>query len=335
MIGALLRLPSRAASKIAGVFARQGQNVFTAFIQIWANKGRAILTTIGIIIAVTSTITVVSIVQGFGNYMTKMVRGYGTQFMIVHPWNPSQNDMFGMGTVRLTLDDIEAVRRGSESIRRITPFVYTPNAELKHGEEIAKDIPLRGVTEHYQTIRNFFVDAGRFFGPIDVETTAPVMVMGRTLLKHLQCDDSIVGQHVYLNGERFLVIGLLESKGSMMGEDQDETVMIPYTTALKLNPSLRESIPFLVEAIDEQQIDRMQADITRTLRARHGLAPGQADDFRINRQDQAVHEFEQIRNIASGVLAGIVSISLIVGGIGIMNVMLVSVTERHHAPIPD
>jgi putative ABC transport system permease protein len=135
---------------------------------------------------------------------------------------------------------------------------------------------------------------------------------------------------VHIDDARFLVIGLLETKGSFHGDDQDKTIMIPYTTALKLYPDLRTSTSFLAEAIDEEHVDSAYAQMTRVLRRRHGLQEGQPDDFRIQRQDQALREFEQVRNIASGILAGIVSISLLVGGIGIMNMMLVSVTERTH-----
>lgn len=328
MIRAILTFPVRLPGWLMTAGARNGQNVLTAAVQIWANKGRSVLTTLGIIIAVTSTITVVSFVQGFGDYMTKMVRGYGTQFIGVYPWNPARSDNFAIGTVRLNMADIEAVRSECISIHRITPFVFTRQEEIKYGDQVARDIPVRGVSEDYQVVRNFFVDSGRFFGPLDVENAMPVVVMGRTLLKHLQCDDSIVGQYVYLAGERFRVIGLLQSKGSMMGEDQDETVMIPYTVALKMYPLLRDSMPFLAQATSEDTIAQATGEITRVLRRRHGLEAGQPDDFIIRRQDQALREFEQIRNIASGVLAGIVSISLLVGGIGIMNVMLVSVTER-------
>ncbi len=328
MIRRTLTILWRLMRWVRDMAARNGQNVATAFTQIWANKGRSVLTTLGIIIAVTSTITVVSLVQGFGTHMTDMVRSYGTQFMVVRPYTWSSDRHAGMPHVSLDMNDIDAVRTECPSVHRITPFVYTHDAEITFGNETATGIPVRGVTEQYQTIRNFYVDAGRFFGPIDVETAAPVIVLGRTLLKHLQCDESIIGQHVYLDEERFLVVGILQQKGSMMGDDQDETVMIPYTAAIKAYPNLRTAVPFLAEAETEALIPEAQAEITRVLRRRHRLKPGQPDDFRIDRQDQALRQFEQMRNLASGVLAGIVSISLLVGGIGIMNVMLVSVTER-------
>jgi len=328
MIRPVRTIPRRVRQAFGGACSRGFQNVLTAFVQIGANKGRALLTTLGIIIAVTSTITVVSVVQGFGRYMTRMVQGYGTQFMVVRPYAPPAKQRAGMGRVELDIDDIHAVRMECPHVGKITPFVFTHNAEVTYGAAQADDVPVRGVTEQYQTIRNFFVDAGRFFGPIDVERGAHVVVLGRTLLKLLECDDSVVGQHVYLDGMRFLVVGLLASKGSMVGEDQDKTVMIPYTTAINLYPELRTSMPFLAEAVNEEAIAAAEAEISRVLRQRHGLGPGQPNDFRIERQDQALREFETVRNVASSVLAGIVGISLLVGGIGIMNMMLVSVTER-------
>ncbi|MFQ5414461.1 MAG: ABC transporter permease, partial [Phycisphaerae bacterium] len=321
-------IPRRAAGWFAAAASRNIQNVVTALIQIAANKGRSILTTLGIIIAVTSTITVISVVQGFGRYMTDMVQGYGTQFMVVHPWTPAAHRRAGMRRVTLDMADIRAVRIECPDVDRITPFVYTSDAEIAYGAERTRDIPVRGVTEHYQTIRNFFVDAGRFFGPVDVETAANVVVLGRSVVTQLQSDDAIVGDIVLLDGTRFLVAGLLAPKGSVMGDDQDKTVMIPYTTALNMYPELRTAIPFLAEAATEDDIDDAAAQITRVLRRRHGLQPGQPDDFRIDRQDQTLQEFQKLRNVVSGVLAGIVSISLVVGGIGIMNIMLVSVTER-------
>lgn len=322
------KLVGRAWRAGTGILASAFQNILTAFVQIGANTGRSILTTLGIIIAVTSTITVISVVQGFGNYMTDMVRGYGTQYMVVHPYEPPQSRRAGMGTVVLDVDDFHAVRRECPNVSRISPFVYTRDAELVYGAEQAKEIPVRGVTDQYQTIRNFHVDAGRFFGPVDVDNAAQVAVLGRTLLKMLECDDSVVNDHVFIDGMRFLVVGLLASKGGVFGDDQDKTVMIPYTTALKLYPSLRTRCSFLALATSEDDILAAQSQISRVLRRRHGLTHGQPDDFTIHRQDQTLRSFEQVRNVASGILGGIVSISLLVGGIGVMNMMLVSVTER-------
>lgn len=328
MLKRVARFPAAIWRWLVGSLSRHWQNIATALVQVWANKGRSILTTLGIVIAVTSIITVVSFVDGFGNHVRGMMRGYGTQYMVVHPFFPRRGH--GASAVRMNMDmqDVRAVRAECKHVQRLSPFIYTNDAEITYGQEKSEAIPVRGVSEHYQTIRSFFVDAGRFCGPIDVETSAQVVVLGRSVVKQLRGNDSIVGEHVYLDNVRFKVIGLLESKGSFMGDDQDATVMIPYSTALKMYPERRNMVSFLAEATDESDIDAAFAEITRVLRTRHGLQPGQPDDFFISRQDQVLGEFDRIKMVASSILGGIVSISLLVGGVGIMNVMLVSVSER-------
>src|SRR5205814_3195131 len=140
---------------------RIGSNIATAFVQIWANKGRSILTTLGIIIAVTAIITVVAFVEGFGNYMSSMLRGYGTRQIIVRSW-ARENDEFHMGRVTLTMDDIRAVTAQCPHVRRITPFVFQETS-VTYGKAVATQIAIRGVSEAYQSIRNYYADTGRFF----------------------------------------------------------------------------------------------------------------------------------------------------------------------------
>ena len=154
---------SRAASKftiaIGNVVAGASsvfQNILTAVVQIWANKGRSFLTTLGIIIAVTAIITVVTFVQGFGTYMTNMLRGYGTQYMVVRPDIRWEAEMLGIGQVQLTMDDVNAVRLDCENVRRLTPFVFVETT-VSYGRSSVQQIPTRGVPQEYQAIRNSFV----------------------------------------------------------------------------------------------------------------------------------------------------------------------------------
>ncbi len=303
------------------------QNVITAFVQIWANKARSLLTTLGIIIAVTATITVVSLVQGFGNYVTEMLRGFGTNMMFVFPYAPGGMRGAMLGRIEMDIGDVRAVVSQCDKVRRISPMVFL-GGTVEYGREKLTDVRIRGGTEEFQSIRSFFVDDGRCFGPIDVDNSAYVCVLGRAILRQLQCDETVVGDHLYIEGLRFRVLGLLEPKGSMMGQDQDDVILIPYTTAIKMRPFFRRFLPFMIEATGEEDVEECSLQITRVLRARHGLKPGDPNDFRIFRQDEFLRDFERIKIIATSVLAGIVGISLIVGGIGIMNVMLVSVTER-------
>ncbi len=319
--------PARLGRWFVSAVTRSAQNVATAFVQVWSHKGRSLLTTLGIIIAVTSIITVISFVEGFGNYVTDMLRGYGTKFIIVYPFDPDSRRGARGRWAKMDVSDIEAVRVECESIERISPLAYG-KVNVSYGGEAITGIDMRGVNEHYQPIRSFSADLGRFLGPVDVENSARVCVLGRTLLKMLQCDESIVGESIYIQDRRFRVIGLLQSKGSFMGEDQDETVMVPYTTSLSMFPELRERMMFLGEASDETDLDEAEAQIRRVLRRRHNIQAGQPDDFYVSRQDQTLNELKYMRVVATSVLSGIVGISLLVGGIGVMNVMLVSITER-------
>jgi len=313
---------------IGAAAERHAQNIITALVQIWANKARSILTTLGIIIAVTSTITVVSFVQGFGNYITDMLRGFGTNMMYVIPDFPSgPHGRMMLGRVFMDIGDVRAVTARCNKVRRISPVIFT-RVTVEYGREKVDGLQLRGASEQFQSIRNKLVDAGRFFGPIDVDNSNHVCVLGRDVLRQLECDERIVGDYVYLDGLRFRVLGLLESKGDMMGGSEDALVVIPYTTAIKMNPIFLRFMPFVVEATGEEDIDEAALEIASVLRKCHNIAPGEPNDFRLLRQDEFLRDFERVKIIATTVLAGIVGISLIVGGIGIMNVMLVSVTER-------
>ncbi len=318
-VSVLLYIPDRIGA-IAG-------NVATALVQIWANKARSLLTVLGIIIAVTSIISVVSMVVGFGDYVTNFLRGLGTNMMVVYPeWLRGPRGEF-LRRAEMTIEDIQAVEANAGAIRRTSPVVWS-NATIEYGRQQLTGVELRGTNDFFQAIRNFYVDTGRFFGAVDVEAGAPVCVLGREVLRKLECDESVVGDYVHIDGQRFQVVGLLESKGSFMGENQDQTAIIPWTTALKMYPYARKYLAFYVEAMGESDIPEAEGQLVRILRQRHGLKAGDANDFGIFKQDQVLQEFHKVRLVATSVLAGIVSISLLVGGIGIMNVMLVSVTER-------
>jgi putative ABC transport system permease protein len=317
----------RALVFLAAVLDRHEQNVLTALVQLWVNKARALLTTLGIIIAVTSTITVVSIVQGFGDYVSNMLRGFGTNVIFIIPRLPPGMHGRMLGRVTLDIDDVRAVGAECDKIRRISPLVFS-QVTVEYGREKAEGIEFRGTSEQFQSIRRFFVGQGRFFGPIEVDSGAYVCVLGCEMLELLRCDESIVGGHVFINGQRFLVTGVLEKKGDMMGENQDRIVLIPYTTAVKMFPYSRYFMAFMVEATAEKDVDECSLQITRVMRQRHDLKPGDPNDFWVFRQDEFLRDFERVQMIATSILAGVVGISLIVGGIGIMNIMLVSVTER-------
>ena len=319
--------PIRAASWLGGSFERHWQNVLAAFVQVWANKARSFLTTLGIIIAVMSTITVVSFVQAFGNQMTDILRGFGTNMMFVLPHIPGGMHGRMFGRVLMDVDDARAVGVQCDKVRRVSPMLFS-SATIEYGHVKLEDVEMQAGSEQFQTIRKFSADEGRFFGPIDVDSGSYVCVIGRTVLEKLEADESIIGDYVYINQQRFQVLGILEEKGAAFDEDQDDVILIPYTTGVKMFPFMSRFMPFVVEVTAEEDVEEATLQISSVLRTRHGLEPGDANDFRILSQDQILRSFEQVKMIATSVLAGIVGISLIVGGVGIMNVMLVSVTER-------
>src|SRR5262249_17765367 len=153
-------------------------------------------------------------------------------------------------------------------------------------------------------------------------------VLGRELLRKLKGDEGIIDNHITLEGKRFRVIGILEKKGSFLGNSLDDVVLIPFTTALEMFPDAERSLVFMAQAETPALVPEAKAQIINAMRRRHRLGPDQPNDFRIQTQDEVLKEFNKISVIATSVLTGIVGVSLLVGGIGIMNVMLVSVTER-------
>ena len=176
LLGALLFIPDRVAGA-AG-------NVVTALVQIWANKARSLLTVLGIIIAVMSIITVVSMVEGFGNYVTDFLRGLGTNMMVVYPEAVRGPRGERLRRAEMTIEDIQAVDANATAVRRTSPLIWT-RATIEYGRQQLTAIEMRCTNQAFQAIRNFYADAGRFFAAMDVESGAPVCVLGREVLRKL------------------------------------------------------------------------------------------------------------------------------------------------------
>jgi putative ABC transport system permease protein len=302
-------------------------NVASALEQLLANKLRSILTVLGIVIAVASTITVVSIVQGFTAYVADFLQGLGTNAMWVWPERPAGDAGKTLGRIELDIDDVRAIERSCSALRAISPLIRHEGVKVGIGRDEVSG-PLEGVAAEYHGIRNFPVGVGRAFSPIDVERAHHVCVLGREIVNKLKLGDDLVGNSVLLNRRRFHVIGILEEKGSFLGSSQDDLILVPYTIALTMYPNSRRKLALTAQAISEKAVPEARAQIVNLLRRRHGLKAYQPNDFEVRTQDEILSAFNNMSLIATVVLSGIVGISLLVGGIGIMNVMLVSVTER-------
>jgi putative ABC transport system permease protein len=302
-------------------------NIRTALEQLWANKMRSVLTVLGIVIAVSSTITVVSVVQGFTRYVSEFLQGLGTNAMWVWPERPQGEAGKTLGRIELDTSDLRAVEQNCGAIRSMSPLIRRQNVKISRGRDEAT-VPLEGVSAEYHAIRNFPVALGRPFAVVDVEGAHHVCVLGREVVTKLKADDGLIGQSLLLNGRRFRVIGILEEKGSFLGNSQDDIVLVPYTIAMTMYPDSRRRLAFTAQATSELAVPEARAQIINLLRRRHGLSAYQPNDFNVRTQDEILEAFNNMSLVATAVLTGIVGISLLVGGIGIMNVMLVSVTER-------
>jgi putative ABC transport system permease protein len=302
-------------------------NVRNALEQLWSNKLRSVLTVLGIIIAVASTITVVSVVQGFTGYVADFLQGLGTNAMWVWPERPGGEAGKRLGRITLDPLDFEAIRDECRSLRQVSPLIRREAISVGLGA-IEATTSVEGVSSEYHAIRNWPVEQGRPFALIDIERRHHVCIIGRDLIKKLDANDDLVGQSILIDGQPFRVIGILSEKGSVLGNSQDDLVLIPYTMALKLYPASRTHLALAAQAVEELLVPEAKAQIVNLLRRRHKLEAYQPNDFQIRTQDEILKAFNSMSMIATAVLAGIVGISLLVGGIGIMNVMLVSVTER-------
>jgi putative ABC transport system permease protein len=301
------------------------QNLFNACEQLWANKLRSVLTVLGVIIAVTSTLVVVAVVQGFSNYVSGFLQGLGTNTVWVVPRIPDPWDA-SVTKAELLDSDIEEVQQTASAVKRLAPLVAR-QLKVKYQDREVK-AELDGTTPEFQDIRNFYVDAGRCFSDLEMENRRQVCVLGRETVRDLNLDEGIIGGNVTIMDKSFRVVGILQKKGSFLGNSQDAVVLMPYTTAQDLFPEARRQMAFMIQAESPELVPEAKAQITTTLRRRHHLGPNQPNDFRLFSQDEVLQQFNRISTGATLVLVGIVGISLLVGGIGIMNVMLVSVTER-------
>ena len=302
-------------------------NAQNALEQLITHKMRSLLTMLAIVIAVTATITVVSVVQGFTRYVSEFLEGLGTNAVFVAPQRPVGEAGKALGRVELDENDIRAIGTQCSSLRRVSPWVPRQGVKVRWGrDEIAVEV--HGVAPSYHTIRNFPVDTGRPFAVVDVERGHQVCVLGREVLRRFDIDDGVVGSALLLDGRRFRIIGILESKGSFFGQSLDEVILIPYTTALKMYPMFRRNMVVAAQANSAEEVPEAKAQVTNLLRRRHRLEAHQPNDFVVQTQGEILAAFNNVGVVAVSVLTGIVGISLLVGGIGIMNVMLVSVTER-------
>ena len=303
-----------------------------SFLMAWAsliaNKMRSILTMLGIIIGVAAVIALVSIGNGVKQDIQNSISSLGSNLLMVMPGaprtpgvRPSQGSMKS-----LKVSDYQAISK-LDGVKAASP--YTANSYVTIYQSKNWTTTVSGVSSNFQDVNNWTMAEGRFISSKNVENRERVAVVGQTVVKNLFAGEDPVGKEIRVKNIPFRVIGVLNSKGNgTMGNDQDDAIFIPYTTAMERVEGVDYLRMVYVVASDDNGIDRLQSDIENLLRVRHSIKDTNLDDFNIQNMKSIMETMEQTTGTLTLFLGAVAAISLVVGGIGIMNIMLVSVTER-------
>ena len=303
-----------------------------SFLMAWAsliaNKMRSILTMLGIIIGVAAVIALVSIGNGVKQDIQNSISSLGSNLLMVMPGaprtpgvRPSQGSMKS-----LKVSDYQAISK-LDGVKAASP--YTANSYVTIYQSKNWTTTVSGVSSNFQDVNNWTMAEGRFISSKNVENRERVAVVGQTVVKNLFAGEDPVGKEIRVKNIPFRVIGVLNSKGNgTMGNDQDDVIFIPYTTAMERVEGVDYLRMVYVVASDDNGIDRLQSDIENLLRVRHSIKDTNLDDFNIQNMKSIMETMEQTTGTLTLFLGAVAAISLVVGGSGIMNIMLVSVTER-------
>ncbi|MBV9543610.1 MAG: ABC transporter permease [Chloroflexi bacterium] len=295
-----------------------------------ANKGRSILTTLGIIIGVAAVIAIVALGEGASANVSDRLQGLGVNVLTIVPGSTQGGGArAGAGSqVTLKAADADAVGTKVDGIAGITPIVGGNAQVIAANQNWSTRI--QSVRPVYQQLQDWTVEAGTFFTDQDDTAASNVAVLGQTVASNLfpSDPDSAVGRLIRVRNVPFTVIGVLASKGSGFGGDQDDVVLIPFRTGQVRLFGSQNVGQILLQISDPSLIDPATRDIQQLLRARHELHAGQNDDFTIRNNNDVISRVQGVSQTMTLLLGGVAAVSLVVGGIGIMNIMLVSVTER-------
>jgi macrolide transport system ATP-binding/permease protein len=322
---------ARSLSKRRSVFSpgELWENIRSAARSLLQNKLRATLTVLGILIGVGAVIAMVSVGQGATAGVTQRIQGLGSNFLTITPGSANTGGFReGFGSVQtLTSDDAASIKANVASIIGVEPENNT-RQQLKYGKNNWQT-SLTGTSADYPLVRNWNVSSGAFFTDEDNRAKRNVVVLGQDVVDNLFVDEDPIGKTVKIGSANFRVIGVLEKKGAGGGFfSQDDTALIPIDTMYTRFRHQRAVRSIGVTAVDKDHLDQVKADITALLEQRHKIQDGAADDFAIVTQQDVLQTVQGVSQIMTLLLGAIGGISLLVGGIGIMNIMLVSVTER-------
>ncbi|HEX4499477.1 MAG TPA: ABC transporter permease [Thermoanaerobaculia bacterium] len=305
------------------------ENFSVAARALRANLMRSILTTLGIIIGVAAVVAVVSIVQGLEYAINHQLQGVGATFIIVTP-KLDRSNIPGVAArqVKLTYDDALAIEQKVPNIKKMAPTIFG-RATLKYKDRKHDPAAVIGVTESYQDVNNQTVDRGRFFSQVDLDNHRKVVVIGPKVADELNLGPNPLGKEIYIDIYPATIIGIMEKKGLSLGFDVDDIAFVPFNSAVNLfGRNAADQIQIRLQAASTDDVEEVKDGVTRLLRQRHKVPDGEPDDAQVQTQDELLNSVNSVLGYVTAVVGGVVGIALLVGGIGIMNIMLVSVTER-------
>jgi putative ABC transport system permease protein len=318
-----------------------GENTRFALLAVRAHKLRASLTVLGIVVGVATVIAMVSIVTGFNNNMVRNFQSFGASLVLFQKYEPR----FGPGGPTpegelrrkdLTLEDAEALREIPE-MRAVSPQRYLWNNtdyHLKFRDAEARSPRVFGVMEEYPVATNRIVSVGRFLTPTELDHAADVMIIGDEIREKLFPREDPIGKKVMLGHDAYIVIGVFEKKGKMFGDSQDNFVVIPITTFDRRFPWIKvgggegDALRIATVPYTPEQVPVIIEKARSILRTRRHVRFDKPDDFGIVTPDKMIESFQGITRGITLAMVFIAFISLLIGGVGVMNIMLVSVTER-------
>ncbi|MFQ5701623.1 MAG: ABC transporter permease [Acidobacteriota bacterium] len=305
-----------------------GENLLIAFRALWANKMRSLLTTLGVVIGVAAVIAVVSVVQGLFFAINDLFKDLGSGWVRVIAQRPDDPEWEGRIVRPLYREDASYLLDHAALVQDIAPAMFVGNVTIKKGEH-RSTTSILGTVPSYMDVVSFYVDRGRFFTRIDDRQRRKVCAIGVGIVEKLDLDEPIIGQQIQVGPATCTIVGMMEARGELIGLNLDDYIFMPYGTTRALFGEEQVGNTFWEVAVsDPERMELAKSQITDAMRRRRRLGRGDPNDFRLFTQEQFTSLLGSISKYATGAAGGIAGVALFVGGIGIMNIMLVSVTER-------
>ena len=312
------------------IFIYMWEGIKIAFEALRSYKLRSILTTLGIIIGVTTVITIVSLIQGLNKAFSDQISSIGTDTLYIQkfPWIMKGDEWFRYRNRKnVSIQEAEAVRESATLARAVAPTMGTMRS-IKYNENTINRVYVLGTTAEYLVTSNSYPEIGRFLSENDVQHNRAVCVIGSAVAEKLFPRTDPIGKRVNIAGRKFRVIGVLEKKGSFFGWNMDTFAVIPIGAFQSAIGSFRRSVEIEVKVQSPTVIEDAEIELTGIMRRVRNIPPGKENDFAINQQSLLMDTYKSLTSTLWAVAIGVGAISLLVGGIGIMNILLVSVTER-------